>query len=172
MEAEEDSILEIKYLDNVLRHIQLVQQNCIIVGKKLIEDGKTQLGRALIQNSLKHDNSKLSGTEWDYIKIIDKKLNKVEKAGLAFAVQQHAQTNPHHPEYWGTIHEMPEVYVIEMVCDWLARANEFGTDLREWIAEEATKRFGFSSNDPVYDMIFKYVNMLCKEPFKKISPEK
>lgn len=170
----EEYIKEIKYLEDVLRHIELVQQNCLVLAKKLIEDGKSLLGRALIQNSLRHDASKLIGMEWKYMKLFHEKakLNKTEQTSLAQAVEHHSFTNEHHPEHWGTIHNMPELYLIEMVCDWLSRANEFGTDLRQWIDEEATKRFNFKKTDPVYNIILKYVDMLCKPKLEKISDTK
>ena len=55
-------------------------------------------------------------------------------------IRHHAETNPHHPEYWHGIENMPKVYIAEMVCDWYARSNEFGSDLREWVKDKATKK--------------------------------
>jgi hypothetical protein len=176
----EEYIIEVKYLETLLMHIQLVQNNCLVLAKKLMENGKTKLGRTLIQNSLKHDNSKFVGMEWEFMALRDqkRKLNKAEQALLDRTIEQHCCTNEHHPEYWGTIHDMPEIYIIEMVCDWKARAQEFGTDVRKWITDEALKRFVFKTRDPTYEVIMKYVDMLCGPPLgtlkttEKIKTEK
>jgi hypothetical protein len=167
----EEYINDIKYLEDVLRHVQLVQQNCLVLAKKFIEEGNSLLGRTLVQNSMSHDASKLIGMEWQCMKLHSEKtrLNKSEQQLLAQAVQHHSFTNEHHPEHWGTIHDMPEIYLIEMVCDWKARATEFGTDLRKWIEDDATKRFAFKKSDDVYDRIAQYVDMLCGPPLEKIT---
>ena len=56
-----------------------------------------------------------------------------------------------------------------MVADWKARSEEFGTSLREWIDEHATKRFGFTKEDDTYKEIIKYVDMLCQKSFEQIK---
>lgn len=60
------------------------------------------------------------------------------------AVNQHVNANKHHPEYWGSINVMPDIYIAEMVCDWLARSQEFGTDVKAWINNVAMYKFGIS----------------------------
>jgi hypothetical protein len=57
------------------------------------------------------------------------------------AESQHVRTNTHYREYWGGVANMPEIAVAEMVCDWYARSQEFGTGLREWITTQAIERF-------------------------------
>ena len=68
----------------------------------------------------------------------------------------------HHPESWDGIKNMPQVYIAEMVCDWKARSSELGTNLREWINEKATKRWGFTARDKVYRDIDRFVNLLLE----------
>lgn len=47
-----------------------------------------------------------------------------EKSEILFkkAVESHKKTNLHHPEAWidkrGRVHDMPYVYIVEMICDW------------------------------------------------------
>jgi hypothetical protein len=164
---------EIKCVDYLLQHIELVQHNCITIARLLVEEDKGQMARSLIRNGMCHDSSKLIGREWEYIKLRNyKKLNKEQKLGLEWAIHQHVASNPHHSEYWGSIHNMPEVYVIEMACDWVARATEFGTSVRAWMDNEATKRYQFKREDSVYRLISKYIDMLCGEPFEQIKKEK
>jgi hypothetical protein len=73
--------------------------------------------------------------------------------------------NPHHPEYWGGIKEMPKVYVAEMICDWYARSTEFGTGLREWIDNVATEKFSFNKEDDIYKEIQNILNLLLDPNF-------
>ncbi len=62
---------------------------------------------------------------------------------------------------------MPEVAVAEMVADWLARAQEFGTCLRDWIAENAVQKYGLTEDDEQYKWINIFVDMLLVDYFKR-----
>lgn len=166
-ETKDQSDIDAKYLEHLLRHMENVRENCIVVGKHLIENGEVALGRSVIRNGICHDVSKLDGVEWDIRLFECKKQTKEQKHDLERAIGHHVSTNEHHPEFWNGIQNMPEVHVIEMVCDWRSRATEFGTDLRDWIESEATKRYKFDKNDKVYDLIYKYVNILLAPIFKK-----
>ena len=144
-------------IEMVLSHIQNVQRNCYKIGLKLIKSGDVELGRNLIANGQIHDNSKFKGIEFE--ELFHGSLILME------VVKHHATTNPHHPEYWGSIHKMPEVYVAEMVCDWAARSSEFGTDLRGWINDKAASRYNFSMDDTTGDKINKFLDLLLAKPF-------
>lgn len=147
----------IEKIELVFNHIQSVQRNCYKLGIKLIKVGEIELGRNLISNGQIHDNSKFKGIEFDHLFSGDPLLPEV--------VKHHQSVNPHHPEYWGGIHNMPRVYVAEMVCDWFARANEFGTGIREWIDSKALQRFGFTKEDPVYKEIQEMLGLLLDQAF-------
>lgn len=155
--------LERERLDRIIRHMDRVRGDCTILGESLIKDGEDDLGRKLIANGYNHDNSKLSGIEWLYLHDDVKESNPNT---FVLAVNQHQQNNPHHPEYWGKIDEMPRLYIAEMVCDWKARTNEFGTDLREWIKDKATKKFEFTTSGRVYKEIKEFCDLLLEVPFK------
>lgn len=146
-------------IEAVLEHIQNVQRNCYKLGLKLIKSGDVEFGRILIANGQIHDNSKLTGIEFDHLYSGDPILMTV--------VKHHASTNPHHPEYWGSIQQMPDVYVAEMVCDCAARSAEFGSDLRKWFSEEATKKYNFTMDDKDGLRITKYLDLLLTPAFKK-----
>jgi len=150
------------------RHIRNVEDNCLLLGEKLITNGEVELGHHLIANGFVHDASKFFGIEWDYLSILPSKEEET-KLKLKMAILHHNQTNPHHPEHWQGIKNMPSVFVAEMAADWKARSEEFGTDLRNWIDEQATKRFGFNKDDEIYKEIMKYVDLLCQKPFSQIT---
>ena len=146
-------------IETVLNHIQNVQRNCYKLGLKLIKLGEIELGRNLIANGQIHDNSKFKGIEFEHLFYGSPILMDV--------VKHHSSTNPHHPEFHGKIQSMPELYLIELVCDTTARSAEFGSDIRLWFKEEATKKYKFSMDDEVGQKITYYLDMLLDKPFKK-----
>lgn len=147
----------IEKIELVLNHIKTVQRNCYKLGIKLIKNGDIELGRNLISNGQIHDNSKLKGIEFDHLFYGDPLLPEI--------VKHHQSINPHHPEYWGNIKEMPRVYIAEMVCDWYARSMEFGTNIRDWIDNVSLDRFSYDKNDKVYTEIMEFLNLLLNPSF-------
>jgi hypothetical protein len=151
-------------VESILRHIDNVRENCILLGKKLIENGEILLGRQLIVQGLKHDTTKFFGLEWEHMD------RDTAKSKLDAAILQHSSSpeNRHHPEAWPDgVEEMPRLFLAEMSADWIARSGEFGTSVREWIDDGAGKRFGFKKGDRVYREIMEFVNLLCDAPFKQ-----
>lgn len=151
---EQDAIEKIEL---VVNHIRNVQKFTYRLGIKLMKRGEIELGRNLIANGQIHDNSKFKGIEFAHLFYGDPLLPEV--------VKHHQAINPHHPEHWGSIHDMPRVYVAEMVCDWYARSTEFGTGIRDWIDSKATQKFSFSKDDPVYGVIQEMLNLLLDPAF-------
>jgi hypothetical protein len=161
-----DVIERINYVD---RHIKNVKDNCFLLGIEIIKRGEIELGHKLIANGIIHDASKFSGIEFEYL---SKEIPTEENAKLKMkmAIHHHQKTNPHHIEYWsGGIKEIPKVYLCECICDWKSRSEEFGTNLREWIDEEALKRWDFTKDDDVYKEIMEFVDILCPKPFENIN---
>ena len=153
------------------RHIRNVEDNCLLLGERLIMTGEIELGHHLIANGFVHDSSKFNGIEWDQLVIGSPTEKEENKLKLKMAIQHHQKVNPHHSAFWGGIKNMPDVYLCEMVADWKSRSEEFGTDLRDWIDDRATKQFGFSKEDEVYKKIMKYVDMICQPPFATVAQE-
>lgn len=151
------------HLDNLVRHVEQVRENCTLLGKRLIAKGRRDIGLALIARGFEHDSSKFYGIEWEYLH----NGADVPSSALRFAIEHHTKTNDHHPEYWGGIRGMPEVAVAEMVCDWYARAQEFGTGLRDWITENAIQKYGLAEDDDQYKWINNFVDMLLVDYFQR-----
>lgn len=152
---------EQKRLHVILRHIQGVQANCNELAFRLSEQGETEFARSLIANGLIHDNSKLSGVEWECLN------DEVDPKLFQEALEHHQKTNMHHPEYWGEdgIHDMPRIFVAEMCCDWKARSAEFGSDLMEWIGEKAKAKWNFDCRDKVGKEIRDFTKLLLDKRF-------
>ena len=158
---------DLAIIQSICRHIEGVYQDCEILGERLIQSGEFELGRSLIANGLIHDNSKFYGIEYE---LLSKPAETPEdQMKLALAVKQHNTTNKHHPEFWGKIQKMPDLFLAEMVCDWHTRSKEFGTSLLDWINGDAMKRFNFTKDDEVYTRIMRFVNMLLQPAFKPVN---
>jgi hypothetical protein len=154
-----------KHLKTVQRHISLVQQNCQKLGEALLEQNEANFDfvRRLLANAQVHDNSKFYGAEWLYLRDDVKK----EKPDLFMAsLQAHWARNEHHPEHWDSIHEVPRIFLCEMVADWKARSDEFGTDLRSWIEDSAAKKYNFNKRQKVWKEIRLFLNLLLEDQFK------
>jgi hypothetical protein len=159
-----------KKIREITKHIRNVQDNCLALGEKLIENSEIELGKQLITNGLIHDISKFKGIEFEFMAPDVPNTEESAKLRLKLAIHQHRSTNPHHPEFWsGGIKDMPDVYLAEFCCDIKARSEEFGTDLREWIDNFATKKWDFNKEDKVYKDIMRFVNLLCQKPFEDLS---
>lgn len=147
-----------EHLANLTRHIKLVQDATMILGQRLIDLGEVNFGIILIARGFVHDASKFKGIEWDYLHVGDNIPEDKKQA----AIRQHVLTNDHHPEFWGGIELMPDHALAEMVCDWLARAQEFGTGLRDWVEQKAVKKWNINKEGHHYKMINKYVDLLLR----------
>jgi hypothetical protein len=60
---------------------------------------------------------------------------------------------------------MPELAVYEMIADWYARSQEFGTSLRDWITEVAIEKFQINPKGEVKGWIDSAVNILLESSF-------
>jgi len=153
----------------ISRHIRNVEDNCVILAEKLLELGEINLAINLVANGMVHDASKFFGIEFEFLSL-NNPTEEETKLKLKLAIHHHRLTNKHHPEAWsGGIKDMPDVYLAEFCCDVKARSEEFGTDLRKWIDEEATKKYDFTNEDEVYKDIMKFVDLLCPKPFENLS---
>lgn len=151
-----------KRIDNLLKHISHVRENCEVIAYKLIEQGKNNLAIQLIANAQIHDNSKFYGIEWEFLHPEIKERNEEM---FYMAVKQHVTNNQHHPEYWGSIHLMPSVYIAEMCSDWAARSSEFGNDIYQWIENKAFQKYNFDKDSDVYKEIQYYLGLLFEKAF-------
>lgn len=141
-------------ISTIIRHIHRVEDNCCQLAKKLPED----MGRKLVQLGRIHDASKFDNYEFEHL--FDK-----QDPCFSTAIAIHHSKNPHHPEYWSSIHEMPDIYLAEMVCDCVARSQEFGDDARTYLFEVASKRFNFTIDDKCGQKISEYLNLLLTPKF-------
>ena len=148
-------------MEGLLRHINLVRENCSLLAGKLADKGGIELARGLLKNSFLHDNSKFSGIEWQFLT----DPSTTNRAGLKYAIEHHQRTNPHHPEYWQGIQQMPLIYRYEMVADVVARGSEMATSSRDYINLIMPKRYGFSKEGDIHKELIGILDLLCPKPF-------
>ena len=94
------------------------------------------------------------------------------------ATIHHITTNPHHPEYWDPnkseiklaenrdSNEQPQIvdatsmhdiYVAEMIADWVSMSQEKDTSTKEWADSNVNKRWSF--NDHQIELIYKLIKL-------------
>ncbi len=154
-----------EHLANLQRHIDIVREACILMGNRLIEQGRTQIGVGLISRGYKHDASKFNGIEFQFL---HHGLDVAQEV-LPLVIEHHRVTNDHHPEYWLGIDNMPEIAVYEMVCDWYGRSQEFGTGLKEWITTVAVSKYNIKRRSQVKKWIDNAVKLLLVNSFAEIK---
>jgi hypothetical protein len=144
-------------LTEIIQHIKRVENNCNILARKY-QSTDFDFALKLIRLGRIHDASKFEKFEFDHL--------HSESTLFLDALKLHHKNNPHHPEHWsGGIHEMPKIYLAEMVCDCKARGEEFGTSTRLWFHEHATQKYKFSMTDDCGIHIENFMNLLMPEPF-------
>jgi hypothetical protein len=150
-----------EHLKNLVRHINLVREACLLLGERLMDQGRVDFGRLLVARGFEHDVSKFYGIEWDWLHA----GRDTPKDQLELAIKQHTRTNSHHPEFHGGIENMGELDVAEMVCDWYARSQEHATDLRDWIKENAIDKYKIGLKSQQFEWINGFINMLLEDHF-------
>lgn len=153
-----------KKLFSIIDHINNVCDAAEKLAERIIDNAESQedldFARRLVQRARRHDFSKFEGIEWESLH------RGADDPLLKTAIHQHQQTNDHHPQYFiGGIQQMSDLQIAEMICDWKSRSAEMGTDLRSFVKDVATKRFGFTTNSSVYKKIKKFVDLILESSF-------
>lgn len=167
-DSEQNIMTDRDKINSILRHIKKVEDNCNLLAHKTY-DGNPTWTLELIKRGRMHDLSKLTSYEFKNL--------WPESDKFRIALAQHRKGNRHHPEYFDHeddrpnhgIHHMNDLDVAEMVCDCLARAQEFGTDVREWFfgdGDNAPSKYNYKKGDAVWDTIDKYIDLLITSKFK------
>lgn len=153
---------ELRRLNNLTRHLDHVRDNCNRLSAYFQEIGEPENAAEIVRRGYRHDHSKFSGVEWLWLNSEAREQNPAE---FAAAVELHHQNNDHHPEYWGSIHYMPRPALAEFVCDILARSQEFGSDVWDWVLEVAMPRYGLTQDSPTYDQVVEFLNFMLERRF-------
>jgi len=150
---------ETEKLSSIIRHIKLVEDNCNIISKKMMNINPS-FAIQIAKRGRMHDLSKFDSLEFEHL--------WPEQKCFQVALVHHRSNNSHHPEFYKNgIYGMDELDFAEMVCDCFARSQEFGTDVRIWFFDEdkAPKKYGYLDDDYIYKKLEMYLNMLLNKPF-------
>lgn len=131
---------EAEYLqDVVIPHKLAVFNN----GLNLLKFVPDELKEDFRKNLITHDSSKFYKIELDgYIGYFKKDKSKY-KEKFKIAWHHHKLNNPHHPEHWLSVNRngevealpMPEIYIWEMVADWLGAGETYSTPTNDWLKD-------------------------------------
>ena len=136
----------------------------------------------LEENIYKHDLSKYSMAEFAGYKDYfypdkDVKIDSfIAKKNFDYAWLHHIHFNPHHWNYWLLIDDkefkplkMPEIYVLEMICDW------FAFSFKKNRLEEVLNWYNVNKTNMIlHDMTREYVEFILnkiKEELENIKKE-
>lgn len=133
---------------NVARAWAKIKENrdCMNVFLKYINTTEDALIESVNEMVRNHDASKFSKEEFDpyrknfYPMSPDEKESNLKAFDKAW--EHHYTNNLHHWDWWyktGQADAMPLLYVIEMICDWLAMSFHFGNSAKEWYENEKKK---------------------------------
>lgn len=93
-----------------------------------------------LKNLWLHDLSKFSANEAMGYAFYNRKTESGKEL-FELAWHHHKMNNPHHPEYWlnpkkdGTLEpiRMPNIYIVEMIADWIGAGKVYGSSLKDWL---------------------------------------
>lgn len=166
------------------KHIALVQKYANMIAEYKPEIFGNLVGIVKVHDASKlNDNVEKIPyifISWDYhCKDLKKdySIPKEMKEKTNEATMHHVKNNKHHPEYWAgetaqinkddrdavtkelvDATKMPDLYLGEMMADWMAMAEEKGNTVKDWADKVVNKRWKFTDEqkDLIYDLIKKY----------------
>jgi hypothetical protein len=152
-----ESIINLKYqytvyINSHIRNVIKAYTNAKYVFRVLFPEvfNSSKL-EELNKNLANHDKSKFDDVEfYNYgakffpIEGTDPE-SEIIKENFKIAWLHHLHNNPHHPGYWVLyendkveILDMPDIYIIEMLCDWMAMSEYYKTStLDYWNSDSA-----------------------------------
>ena len=153
-----------EHISDTLLHKQFV----ITAGMKLIQylhdNERDKDALQLARRCARHDNSKFESEEMHGFLQLPKEGENMKNANAAMPesvqnfVKMHWKHNRHHPEFFADYHEMEELDIMEMVCDWYARSLQFGTNFKDFIKTRQANRFKF--DEDFFAVVWKYCEII------------
>ena len=94
-----------------------------------------------------------------------------QKEAANDVIREHIKKNPHHSEFWGAHSDeqfsnnidctkTPDTYMYELAADWMATAEERGTNCMDWYNKHVGTRWIY--NEHQCDILKKCINILDK----------
>lgn len=157
-------MLEREHIFDTLKHKQFVIEASLKLIQYLYDNNRDTEGLQLAQRCVTHDNSKFASEEMQGFLQLPKEGESMKDAKVPpseFVQEQirlHWKNNRHHPEFFDDYHEMTELDVMEMVCDWYARSLQHRTNFKEFILTRQENRFHF--DEEFFEVVWKYCEII------------
>lgn len=112
-----------------------------------------------LRNIWLHDMSKFSAAEAFGYAMYNRTTGHGKEA-FEQSWHHHKMNNPHHPEYWlnpnrsGELEmlPMPNIYVVEMIADWMGAGKTYGDTMENWLPKNISK-FRFANRSKVAEIL-------------------
>lgn len=158
--------MEDYFLKRTKQHIERVAANLFkMVQYKSVSLQQAQ-ERAALHDLSKYEQHERAGyiflTWWHYCKknqIPFEYPSGVEQL-VEQSVQHHITNNVHHPETHADCNSMSELDIVEMVCDWTAISQEYGSPSCKAFVDKNLHRWAF--NDAVKIFIYETIAEMDK----------
>lgn len=155
---------EYEHIKDTILHKKFMLECGLILIDYLYKNNRSEEALELAKRCARHDNSKFEGEEIaQFIKLdksrtsmIDSEINLSEDVKRIIAV--HWKNNKHHPEHFKSYKDMTEIDIMEMVCDWYARSQQFKTDFLSFVKTRQEKRFCF--DEEFFEKVYNYCTII------------
>ena len=162
-----------EHISDTLRHKQLVIESGLTIIHYLYENHRDNEALQLARRCARHDDSKLEFDEMQAFLQLPNEGENMKNAntplsdGVTKLIQKHWAHNKHHPEFFKDYHEMTEIDIMEMVCDWHARSKQYNTNFKEFVKTRQQIRFHF--DDEFFAIVWKYCEIVdSSDPIEKV----
>lgn len=153
-----ENLIDLENYRRIVSHIQRVHENGLKLAEELIKGGRSRFARRITIEVFKHDLSKFG--EFEYTKFFSG-----DKEELKQAVAHHRWTNPHHIQYYEEYKDIPEVQLACMACDFKARSEEFGDNVKKYLKEFCEEK-KISVNTNFYKKLTGFLNLIIEDKFQ------
>ena len=155
-----------EHIKDTLLHKKYVLEAGLKLIEYLFEEGRNEDAIALAHRCANHDESKLGPEEMQEFLQLPKEGLNMKFADMPLSenisnlIKIHWNNNRQHPEHFDDYHEMTEIDVMEMVCDWYARSQQYQTNFKEFVQTRQKMRFKFDKE--FFDVVWYYCNLIDK----------
>ena len=156
-----------EHITDTLEHKQFVMMAGMKLIKYLTNNGRDEDALQLARRCARHDNSKFESDEMHGFLQLPKEGENMKNANAPLSesvqnfIKMHWKHNRHHPEFFNDYHEMEELDIMEMVCDWYARSLQFKTNFKEFVTTRQAIRFHF--DEEFFNVVWKYCEIIDSE---------
>ena len=158
------------HIIDTLIHKQYVLESGTIIIEYLYANGREKEGLEFAKRCSCHDDSKFEQEEMRGFTQLSAERTGMKDSSTVMSEQVkrvvavHWKNNRHHPEHFSDYHNMTEMDIMEMVCDWYSRSKQFGTDFLAFVQERQKNRFQF--DDEFFSKVWFYCKVISANDYK------